>query len=174
MSHILPPHLQPMRVEHADTPPRYVCNKPGEPMRAFPCLVAHPCSRAFRDMGPGVLYDTKSRQMVQPTINIRELALGYPAGCTAAPGVSLELRHAITGRTMDAYCMQFLFAICQALAQVGYGPASPAKTVCQPQDPALRCTDLGGRAHLPAQGHAHTQAACVLQCCGYFPILFPP
>ena len=54
---ILPPNLVPLKVEHADVPPRYVCNQPGEPLRAFPCLVAHGCSRAFRDLGPGMLFD---------------------------------------------------------------------------------------------------------------------
>ncbi len=147
---ILPPHLVPLPVTQPDTRPRYICNKVGEPLRALPCLVAHGCSRAFRDLGPGMLYDKNTQQVTQPDVRIRELAMGYPAGCTAAPGLSAQVRHEVTGRAMDAYCMQFLFAVCNGLAQAGFGPAQPMLKVCLPADPSLRLPDLGGTAQ-PAQ-----------------------
>ena len=78
----------------------------------------------------------------------REVALGYPAGSTGAPGISDAVRHEITGRAMDAYCMQFLLAVCSALAQAGFGPTQPILRVCPPVDQSLRCTNLGGGTSL--------------------------
>lgn len=41
------------QVKSADRPPRYCCNKPGEPMTAWPTFMAHPSSYAFRLGQPG-------------------------------------------------------------------------------------------------------------------------
>ena len=122
---ILPSHLEPLPVRFEDKHPRYVCNRVGQPMQALPCLVAHGCSRAFRDLGSGVLYDTMAKQFLQPPIGVRELALGYPEGSTAAPGVPESARHAITGRAMDALCLEFLGSVCATLAQAGFGQPNP-------------------------------------------------
>lgn len=144
LTHILPDHLTPLPVDITDVPPRYVCNRKGEPMRALPCLVAHHCSRAFRDLGPGMLYNRHTHQVVQPDIRIREMAMGYAAGSTAAPGLCDATRQEILGRAMDAYCMQFLYAVCNVLAQAGFGPLQPAIQVDIPMRREQSCQGLGG------------------------------
>lgn len=109
----LGPGRHPQLVRAPDYPPRYPCNRPGEPMQAWPTLVAHPYSHAFRPGQPGSItladgtYD-------QPTAVEREFALGYDRDSTAAPGISEQQRRQALGECMDAHCMQALFAITRA------------------------------------------------------------
>jgi hypothetical protein len=54
-------------------------------------------------------------QPTEPSPDERERALGYNTGATAAPSVTEQQRHTITGRCMDAYAMQSLLALCLGL-----------------------------------------------------------
>jgi len=102
---------QPVKV--ADRPPRFCCNVPGQPMQAWPTLMAHPNSYAYRPGEPGSIINREGN-CTQPTADEREFALGYPTGSTAAPGVSELQRRRVLGECMDSHCMQALYAITSA------------------------------------------------------------
>jgi hypothetical protein len=106
----LGPGRYPQQVKAADRFPRHSCNKPGEPMTAWPTFVAYPNSYAFRPGQPGSI-TTNTGEYDQPTAAEREFALGYANGSTAAPGVTELQRRAALGECMDSHCMQCLFAI---------------------------------------------------------------
>eukprot|EP00882_Tetradesmus_deserticola_P002735 GHRQ01002908.1.p1 GENE.GHRQ01002908.1~~GHRQ01002908.1.p1 ORF type:complete len:1949 (-),score=411.99 GHRQ01002908.1:1876-7140(-) len=109
----LGPGRYPQQVQYVDRPPRYCCNKPGEPMTAWPTFMAHPGSYAFRPGQPGSV-TTSTGEYDQPTAAEREFALGYANGSTAAPGVSEQQRRTALGECMDSHCMQCLYAITRA------------------------------------------------------------
>jgi len=138
-------------VRRPDAPPFYPANIPGQPMRALPTLVATPSSYAFRERGAGMLHVRSTGQLVQPNPDERERALGYPTGCTAAPGVTPRQRHAVTGRCMDAFTLRGLMGICIVLHHVSpHLSALKGGSAPGPQaDPQLVPKDLlrgpGGR-----------------------------
>ena len=103
-------------VRTADRPPRYCCNVPGAPMQAWPTLMAHQQSYAFQPGEPGSVR-TADGKWDQPTADEREVALGYPQGSTAAPGVSEEQRRQALGESMDSNCTQCIMAIATAWAK---------------------------------------------------------
>jgi hypothetical protein len=102
-------------VARSDSYPQFPVNAQGQPRVAWPTLVAYPQSRAFLPGQPGALLVASTQQYTEPSPDERERALGYSTGATAAPGVTLMQRHAITGRCMDAFAMQSLLALCIAL-----------------------------------------------------------
>jgi hypothetical protein len=102
-------------VRRDDTPPFYVCNKVGEPMRALPTLMATVGSYAFRGKGQGTIWDNQLKRWTEPTVEERESALGYAVGSTAAVGVTPKLRHQVLGRCMDSNVTMALVAVAGAL-----------------------------------------------------------
>jgi site-specific DNA-cytosine methylase len=134
-------------VRKTDKSPQHCCNFPGQPMQAWPTLMAHPQSYAFRPGQPGSVITADGR-ITQPTATEREFALGYPRDCTAAPGVSEQQRCRLLGESMDANTMHCLFAIAKSWAQVPQStPASHSQA-----------------AHMPASSHADQQHAYVAAC----------
>jgi Integrase zinc binding domain/Integrase core domain/PHD-finger len=103
-------------VVRADQPPFYCCNLPGQPMQALPTLMATVRSYAFRGGGQGEVWDARLGAWTEPTVQERELALGYTAGCTAAPNATLVLRHQVLGRCIDSNVAMAILAVAQ---QVG-------------------------------------------------------
>ena len=102
-----------------EQPPMYQANVVGQPIRVLPTLMARMDSYAFRyrasGPGPGLVWNIATQQLVPLTMEEREIALGYAAGSTAAPGVTLQQRHAVTGSCMDAHAMQYIMAVGLAL-----------------------------------------------------------
>ena len=98
-------------VHRSDTPPFYPANVLGQPRSTLPTLVAYPMSRAFHQGCPGAIWQEPIQgrgdirpqpgRWTEPNPEERERALGYPTGATAAPGVSPQDRHKITGNCMD-------------------------------------------------------------------------
>jgi site-specific DNA-cytosine methylase len=111
-------------VRTADRWPRYCCNVPGAPMQAWPTFVAYPKSYAFLPGEPGSVLNSDG-SYDQPTADERELAMGYPQGSTAAPGVSEQQRRSALGESMDSNCTQCIMAIAAAWARA-QTQASPA------------------------------------------------
>eukprot|EP00877_Chromochloris_zofingiensis_P006431 jgi/Chrzof1/2040/UNPLg00696.t1 len=111
---ILDPERLASPVTSSDQLPYYVCNFEGQPRAALPTLMAYTNSRNFRVGRAGVIWDSTHNRWDEPNVKERELALGYAADSTAASGVSDLIRHEVTGRCMDANCMQSLFAIATA------------------------------------------------------------
>jgi hypothetical protein len=58
VSDILDPHRAPRRVYHDDQAPLAVVNRKGEPRRALPMLVSFASLYAFKDNGPGLVWDS--------------------------------------------------------------------------------------------------------------------
>jgi hypothetical protein len=96
----------------------YSVNVPGETIRVLPTLVATVSSYAFRDGREGMLLSTNphgNTQLTPLTIIERELALGYEANATAAPGLTYTNRHNLTGRCFDINVVSSLLALCLSI-----------------------------------------------------------
>jgi hypothetical protein len=128
------------KADFSDKEPFYPCNVGGEPLKVFPTLVAHPMSRAFRDIRAGVIFDANVSQFSQLRAHEREKCMGFVPGDTEYYGASEENRCAILGRAMDMFCIQSLFAICWALWAGGWSPKGGLLTVVPPE-----CYDLAPR-----------------------------
>lgn len=102
-------------VGRSDQPPLYCCNVVGQPMQALPTLMATVASYAFRGEGQGMIWDAAVQAWTEPSVQERELAMGYARDSTAAPGASLLLRHQILGRCMDSNVVMALVAAAQTL-----------------------------------------------------------
>ena len=79
-------------VQVADRPPLAQVNQVGEPWRALPTLVSFPTSYAYRDGGPGLVWDTHLQQLVEPNADERERAMGFPTGVTVVSFLFEESR----------------------------------------------------------------------------------
>jgi hypothetical protein len=139
---ILDPGRTPRPVLSPDRQPRYLCNEPGAPMRALPTLMSHPWSYNFRHGKAGDVLNADGTSS-QPTAEERERALGYPAGCTAAPGLTERQRNSITGRCMDAHTMAALYPALRVLADSH--PPIPHNHIS-----SCLVTQLGGDSHAAA------------------------
>jgi hypothetical protein len=71
VSDILDPHRAPRRIYHDDQAPLVVVNRKGEPRRALPMLVSFARSYAFKDNGPGLVWDSTTQEMVEPNADER-------------------------------------------------------------------------------------------------------
>jgi hypothetical protein len=162
----LGPGREPQPVRVADKSPRFCCNVPGEPMQAWPTLMAHPNSYAFRPGEPGSV-STEAGDFDQPTATEREFALGYPRDSTAAPGVSEQQRCKLLGECMDANAMQCIYAIAaawgnepsnqQASCTTSNAAQQPLNTAHTQQSYAAACTvAFAATAQEKAQGTATT------------------
>jgi hypothetical protein len=78
VSDILDPHRAPRCVYHDDQAPLAVVNRKREPRRALPTLVSFARSYAFKDNGPGLVWDSTTQEMVEPNVDEREGAMGFP------------------------------------------------------------------------------------------------
>ena len=117
---ILDPGRVARPVTRDDMPPYYPSNH-GSPLHptercVLPTLVASVDSYAFRGNGAGMVWDSHLNSWTQPNPDEREAALGYPRGCTAAPGVTAAQRHTATGNSMDAHALEAIFSVAAALA----------------------------------------------------------
>ena len=115
LSQILGAGRTPQRCVHVHRPPWYPVNVCGSLLTVLPTLVSTYRSHAFRDGGPGLVV-APNGDLVDLTIEERELAMGYAAGATAAPGVSASDRQIISGNCFDANAMETLWAVGTALA----------------------------------------------------------
>jgi site-specific DNA-cytosine methylase len=101
VSEILDPHRTPRRVYHDDQAPLAVVNRKGEPHRAFPTLVSFARSYAFKDNGPGLVWDSITQEMVEPNADEHERTMGFPTGTTNVHGISEQQRRFLLGQAMD-------------------------------------------------------------------------
>jgi transposase InsO family protein len=101
----------------SDRHPQWPVNQRGGPLRALPTLVAYQGSRAFRDRRQGCVWDEQLGVFREPNPDERERALGYAAGSTAAPGVTPQQRHQVTGRCIDANALAAVVAVCMCTSQ---------------------------------------------------------
>ena len=131
LTDILEPGRYPQTCTSVNGEPWYPANAIGAPIRVLPTLVSYlgrtgAGSHAFRNGGPGMVLDTFGRLDHPPclsalTIEERELALGYPSGCTDAPFLAdtpeatYAARHRITGCAFDANAVRTTLAVALAI-----------------------------------------------------------
>ncbi|CAM6129545.1 unnamed protein product [Calypogeia fissa] len=62
-------------------------NRVGEPRAALPTLLSAPASYAYRDGGPGLVWDTQVQQLMEPNADEQERAMGFATSVTAVSSV---------------------------------------------------------------------------------------
>ncbi|BBN20292.1 hypothetical protein Mp_8g17980 [Marchantia polymorpha subsp. ruderalis] len=108
-------HSQVVRV--ADRSPMALVNRVGQPRMALPTFVNYPASHAYRDGGPGLLWDSTLHQLVEPNADERERAMGFFTGVTAASSVSEASRRQVLDQAMDLNCLTWIVSL--GLAEQG-------------------------------------------------------
>jgi hypothetical protein len=111
VSDILDLHQTPRRVYHDDQASLAVVNRKGEPCRAFPTLVSFARSYAFKDNGPGLIWDSITQEMVEPNADERERAMGFPTSTTNVHGISEQQRRFLLGQAMDLNCLTWVVSL---------------------------------------------------------------
>jgi hypothetical protein len=86
-----------------DKEPHSPVNVAGKPRQVMRTLMAKIQSCASCPREAGAVSDAGAMGWTEPSPAERKCMLGYAPGCTAAPGVSDQQRHATTGRCMDAF-----------------------------------------------------------------------
>jgi hypothetical protein len=111
VSDILDLHRAPRHLYHDDQAPLAVVNRKGEPQRALPTLFSFACSYAFKDNGPGLVWDSTTQEMMEPNTNERERAMGFPTGTTNVPGLSKHQQRFLLGQAMDVNCLIWIVSL---------------------------------------------------------------
>ena len=91
--------------------PFYPANEVGRPLNALPTLVSFPGSHAFRNGGPGMVFNTITQQLEEQTAGERERGMGFLPGTTAAPLLSEAQRRRLLGQAIDLNCLTFIVSI---------------------------------------------------------------
>jgi hypothetical protein len=78
---------------------------------ALPTFVSFPASHAYREGGPGLVWDTCSQWLVEPNINEREHAMGFPIGVTSVPSIFEASRRQVLGQAMDLNCLTWTISL---------------------------------------------------------------
>jgi hypothetical protein len=111
VSDILDPHRAPRRVYHDDQAPLAVVNRKRAPRRALPTLVSFAHSYAFKDNGPGLVWDSTTQEMVEPNVDERDGAMGFPTGTTNVPGLLEHQRRFLLGQAMDVNYLTWIASL---------------------------------------------------------------
>ena len=120
MDDILDPNRTSLPIVRDDLSPLALVNKVGAPLRAFPTFMTFPQSFAFRDRGPGMVWDDHTKTNTEPLVDERERAMGFRTGTTATPSFSKDQRRFVLGQAMDLHTMVWTVSLCLAL-QWHYG-----------------------------------------------------
>jgi hypothetical protein len=59
---------------------------------ALPTFVNFLASHAYKEGGPGLIWDICSQWLVEPNADERERAMGFPIGVTSIPSISKASR----------------------------------------------------------------------------------
>jgi transposase InsO family protein len=146
LSAVLRPGAEVALCSTRSTPaPGFPCNKYGEPIVVFPCLVSYRDSAAFAydadrpdRVRHGLLRVLDSQgcaRYVAPNTTERDLILGYPYGYTAAIGND-DTRFRLQGQTVDQFQFGFVFGTLD-----DYGVAAASLRQGAAETFALDCED---------------------------------
>lgn len=78
---------------------------------ALPTFVSYPSSHAYREGGPGLVWDTHVQQLVEPNADERERAMGFPTSVTSVPSLSEASRRQVLGQAMDLNCLSWIVSL---------------------------------------------------------------
>jgi hypothetical protein len=145
LADILGPRRKPMICSRVNCHPWCAqANNIGSPIQVLPTLMATQNSRAFLPGAPGMVWAehpiTGAWGLSPLTMDERELAVGYSANATNAPGVSYDARHKATGSCFDANAVSLLMAVALAIRK----RASRSSPYAVQQVHAHMCHGLGG------------------------------
>ncbi|CAK9260459.1 unnamed protein product [Sphagnum jensenii] len=98
-------------VKVVDRSPMAVVNRVGQPRMALPTFVSFPASHAYREGGPGLVWDTCLQQLVEPNADERERAMGFPTGMTFVPSIFEASRRQVLGQAMDLNCLTWIVSL---------------------------------------------------------------
>jgi hypothetical protein len=102
-------HYQVVKV--ADMSPMAVVNQVGQPRMALPTFVNFPMSHAYREGGPGLVWDICLQWLVEPIADERERSMGFPIGVTSVPSISEASCQQVLGQTMDLNCLTWIVSL---------------------------------------------------------------
>jgi len=88
-----------------------VVNRMGQPRMALPTFVSFPASHAYREGGPGLVWDTCLQQLVESNADERKRAMGFPIGMTFVPSISEASRQRVLGQAMDLNCLTWIVSL---------------------------------------------------------------
>ena len=123
---ILDPYHKAQICTRPDYPPFYPANEVGRNISALPTLVSFPGSYAFRNGGPGMVYNNVTSKLEEPNADERERAMGFPTGTTAAPNIPEGQRRRLLGQAIDLRCLTFLLSLGLACIQACSLSSPPA------------------------------------------------
>ncbi|OAE24426.1 hypothetical protein AXG93_4530s1280 [Marchantia polymorpha subsp. ruderalis] len=86
-------------------------NHVGQHRMALSTLVSYPASHAYRDDGPGLLWNNTLHQLVELNADERERAMGFITGVTATASVSEASRRQVLGKAMDLNCLTWIVSL---------------------------------------------------------------
>ncbi len=98
-------------VRVVDRSPMAVVNRMGKPRMALPTFVSFPTSHAYREGGPGLVWDTCSQRLLEPNADEREHVMGFPIGVTLIPSISEASRQQVLGQAMDLNCLTSIVSL---------------------------------------------------------------
>ena len=133
----LEPRHRPNVALRQETKPFYRCNITKALVRVAITFVSYRGSHAFRNIVPGMVQHTKTREWREPVPVERERAMGFPEGYTQVVGISDTQRREMLGRVMDPHTLQFMIQVCKYMAPI-------ADSFCMPSTYAPTCQNLGG------------------------------
>jgi hypothetical protein len=77
----------------------------------LPTLVSFARSYAFKDYGPGLVWDSTTQEMVEPNADERKRAMGFSMGTTNIPYLSEHQRRFLLGQAMDVNCLTWIVSL---------------------------------------------------------------
>ncbi len=98
-------------VRVVDTSPMAMVNRVGQPRMALPTFVSFPASHAYREGGPGLVWDICSQRLVEPNADERKRAMGFPIGVTLVPFISEASHRQVLGQAMDLNCLTWIVSL---------------------------------------------------------------
>jgi len=88
-----------------------VVNRVGQPRMALPTFVNFPTSHAYREGGLQLVWDTCLQRLVEPNVDERERAMGFPIGVTSVFSISKASRRQMLGQAMDLNCLTWIVSL---------------------------------------------------------------
>jgi hypothetical protein len=88
-----------------------VVNRMGQPRMALTTFVNFPTSHAYREGGLRLVWDTCLQRLVEPNVNERKHAMGFPTRVTSVPSISETSCQQVLGQAMDLNCLTWTVSL---------------------------------------------------------------
>jgi len=98
-------------VRIADRSPMAAMNQMGQPRMALPTFVSFLASHSYKEGGPKLVWDTCSQRLVEPNVDKRKCAMGFPIGMTSIPSILEASRRQVLGQIMDLNYLTWIVSL---------------------------------------------------------------